>query len=51
MADRTSERGLGSPNMDESTKHRIQSAGGKAQPKSAKAEGGRRGGAKSRRRS
>ena len=49
MADRTSERGLGSPNMDEATKKRIQSAGGKAQPIEAKAEGGRKGGAKSRR--
>jgi general stress protein YciG len=28
--DNTSDRGLGSPNMDEDTKHKIQSAGGKA---------------------
>lgn len=48
-ADRTSQRGLGSPNMDAKTKHDIQSKGGKAQPTEAKAEGGRKGGARSRR--
>lgn len=30
MAKKTSNRGLGSKNMDPATKHRIQSAGGKA---------------------
>ena len=30
MAKKTSNRGLGSPNMDAATKHRIQSAGGRA---------------------
>lgn len=30
MAKKTSNRGLGSKNMDAKTKHRIQSAGGKA---------------------
>lgn len=49
MADRTSERGLGSPKLSEAEKHRIRSLGGKAQPREAKAEGGRKGGAKSRR--
>lgn len=29
---KTSNRGLGSPNMDEKTKHRIQSAGGHNSP-------------------
>lgn len=47
--DHTSERGLGSPNMSDKMKHDIQSKGGKAQPTEAKIEGGRKGGAKSRR--
>lgn len=50
MADRTSQRGLGSPHMSAEMKRKIQSAGGKAQPIEAKREGGRLGGAKSRRR-
>lgn len=30
MADKTTKRGLGSTNMSDATKHRIQSAGGRA---------------------
>lgn len=40
--------GLGG-DIDPETKHRIQSAGGKAQSKEAKAKGGRIGGSRSRR--
>ncbi len=40
--------GLGG-DIDPEVKHRIQSLGGKAQPREAKAEGGRKGGARSRR--
>jgi general stress protein YciG len=48
MAD-TSDRGLGSANMSEEEKNRIQSAGGKAQPKEVKREAGKKGGSRSRR--
>jgi hypothetical protein len=37
----TSNRGLGSDNMSEEEKHRIQSAGGKASAKSSKGAAGR----------
>lgn len=36
----TSNRGLGSSNMDDKTKHDIQSAGGKASAKSSKGAAG-----------
>jgi hypothetical protein len=49
MADRTHERGLGSPNMSQKKKDDIHKAGGHAQPIEAKREGGRKGGARSRR--
>jgi hypothetical protein len=48
MAD-TSDRGLGSPNMSEEEKHKIQSMGGQAQPKQVKREAGKKGGSRSRR--
>jgi hypothetical protein len=43
MAD-TSNRGLGSPNMSDKTKHKIQSEGGKASPQSGDTKAAKKGG-------